>query len=59
MIQHCTGNCEQGRKPCDCPLEADHGNFVSPSTKFIENILALTILLIAIVGVTILFMEAT
>lgn len=56
-MKYCTGNCDQGRKPCDCPLDADHGDFVSPWVKFLENVLTLMILLIAVGGITILFID--
>lgn len=46
----CTGNCQQGRKPCDCPLNADHGDFVSPRIKLIQDLILLLVVIIVAVG---------
>lgn len=53
----CTGNCMQGRRPCDCELEADHGEFVSPIVKALENGLLWAIFLVAVCGVTMLVLD--
>lgn len=50
-MNHCTGNCDQGRKPCDCPLDADHGDYVSPTVRFIQNLILLAVFVIAVIGV--------
>lgn len=47
----------QGRKPCDCELEADHGEFVSPIVKALENGLLWAIFLVAVCGVTMLVLD--
>lgn len=54
----CTGNCQQGRKPCDCPLDADRGEFVSPAVKLIEDSIAALIVCIALVGLFVILWEA-
>lgn len=56
-MTYCTGNCQQGRKPCDCELNADQGDFVSPVIRNIENGLAALIVIIALVGLCIIVWE--
>lgn len=53
----CTGNCMQGRKPCDCPLDADHGEWVSPTVKLLQNLILLAVLVIVVFGVVNLFIQ--
>ena len=43
----CNGDCDQGRKPCTCELDADHGDFVSPVHRAIENLLMIVVVIIA------------
>lgn len=56
-MTYCTGNCQQGRKPCDCELEADHGDFVSPVVKAIEDGLMILIVLIALFGLAVILFD--
>lgn len=56
-MHHCTGNCQQGRKPCDCPLDADHGEYTSPTVKAIEDGLMVVIVLIALFGLAVILFD--
>lgn len=55
----CNGSCDQGRKPCNCELDADRGKFVPPWQRIVENVLLAACLAVAIVGVINLLMERT
>jgi hypothetical protein len=55
---NCFGDCQQGRKPCNCELEADRGEFISPAVRLIENSLIAAIVLISLIGVTVLILES-
>ena len=54
---NCFGDCQQGRKPCNCELEADQGEFISPAVRLIENSIAALIVITALVGMVVLLWE--